>query len=191
MDSIDVEGVLMTGGESRRMGQDKATLEVEGQTLAARIIQQMNAARCQVTVLGREPLDGARFIPDLVEYAGPLVSLHGFTPEKSFVFLASCDLVRFDGRLIECFWSLMDDFDAVIPYIDGFDQPLCGLYRSYCFEGLSENPQLNRMRDWLELLNYRRVDDTMLMALGFDSDVVRSVNTMSEFEKFKQKTSRS
>ena len=67
-------GILLTGGRSRRMGVDKATLVLDGETLAVRAGRRL-AAACAPTL---EVGDGLSGLPSLREWppgSGPLAAL--------------------------------------------------------------------------------------------------------------------
>ena len=74
------EGVLLTGGASSRMGQDKAAIRFDGEQLAVRIARSLDTVCDRVTIIGREPIPGYLLIKDLQEFAGPLVALSQLQP---------------------------------------------------------------------------------------------------------------
>lgn len=74
--SSDVSLVLLNGGRSRRMGRDKATLEVEGRALGLRPVEALGALVAEVVVAGRPvPRLEARAVADAVPGAGPLAGV--------------------------------------------------------------------------------------------------------------------
>jgi molybdenum cofactor guanylyltransferase len=67
-------GILLTGGRSRRLGVDKASLVLDGETLAARAARRLSAVCAPVVELG----DGVSDLPAVREDhagAGPLSAL--------------------------------------------------------------------------------------------------------------------
>ena len=174
-----IESVLLTGGASRRMGVDKASILVDGIPNAERLIGELPS----VTVLGRTPVSGAAFLKDSEGYAGPLACLRRFVPEADLVFVLSCDAVLFRSAVVTAFASILGNDDAVFPVMDGFDQPLCGLYRANALEALRKNPDLSKVRDWAALLKVRRLDTDDLEALGVSPHWVQSANTPDELQQ--------
>ena len=68
-------GLLLAGGKSSRMGQDKRLLKIEGQSLLERaiaLLEQCGASR----ILISGDVDGYDCIPDLLPDCGPLGGLH-------------------------------------------------------------------------------------------------------------------
>ncbi len=144
-----MEGVILTGGASSRMGHDKATLPIHHEPMAHRIVKELKKKCCKVTVCGPERVLDAAHIADDVRYQGPLATLRRFEPTYDFVFVAACDMPLFNAQVIDILEPLLGDFDAVVPIRKGRWQPLCGLYRKRAFEGLREL-QSERLMDWLD-----------------------------------------
>jgi molybdopterin synthase catalytic subunit len=125
-----VYGMVLTGGSSRRMGRDKATLEVGGVPLARRAAEALSA----VTSLAVEVGPGASGLPSVTEEppgSGPLAAvvagweeLVRRTGEKQPAVVLACDLPAVTPGLVA--WLAARPGDAsVVPLIDGVPQPLC------------------------------------------------------------------
>jgi molybdopterin-guanine dinucleotide biosynthesis protein A len=158
------------------MGEDKAGLAVGGEALGARIARELKAVCRQVTVLGREPIEGCRSLLDEDEFQGPLRALSRFEPESDFVFVCSCDLPLFRRDVVRRLREKIEDRQACIPVLNDRLQPLCALYRS---DAIMEARKLDadgerRIMKWIATLDYNEV------SLG---DEVRNVNTQEELRE--------
>lgn len=174
---VMVQAVLLTGGRSRRMGRDKATLPVEGEPLAARIVRLLAEAGVSTVALGRESVEGAGFFADDETVRSPLDALRRFEPSAPFAFVLSCDLPRFDPRLIGFLRDRIGDADAAAPFVDGFRQPMVALYRRQAFGRIPDEGCPN---DWLRALaKVRLVDEAELGPLA---NATRGANTPEELE---------
>jgi molybdopterin-guanine dinucleotide biosynthesis protein A len=128
-----IAGLLLTGGASRRMGRDKASLVLEGgltcaQTVAMRLVEVADP------VLEIGP--GKSGLPAVVDEwpgEGPLAALAtgwkalnaiGYTGP---VLLLACDLPLMSVALLELIARSPDDHTTV-PMVDGRPQPLCARY---------------------------------------------------------------
>ncbi len=67
-------GILLTGGRSRRLGVDKATLVLEGETLAARAERRLTAA-CAPVVEAGDGVSGLSAVREQPSGGGPLAAL--------------------------------------------------------------------------------------------------------------------
>lgn len=99
-------GVVLTGGRSRRFGRDKALVEVDGTTLAARVAAALAAGGCRdVVAVGVElpGLDrtGLPLVTDRWPGAGPLGGvLTALDHAGTDVVVAACDLVDLDPATV-------------------------------------------------------------------------------------------
>lgn len=135
-------GVILCGGESRRMGRDKGLLEKDGITragyMAAKldccgipVVFSINASQADRYAIA---LPGARLVTDRVDSGGPLkglLSVHERFPGNDLLLLA-CDMLDMDGATLT---GLIDAWQAggydLYVYQEGaFFQPLCGIYTS-------------------------------------------------------------
>jgi molybdopterin-guanine dinucleotide biosynthesis protein A len=123
-----VAGILLTGGASRRMGVDKATLVFDGETLAARAARVLTEACDRVVEVGpgvtglravREDPPGAGPLAALVTGAGALGSLP--------VVLLACDMPFVDAPLLRLLAQWPGD-GTVVPVADGRYQYACARY---------------------------------------------------------------
>lgn len=96
---------ILAGGQSRRMGTDKAALRIDQSTLLERTAHLARAVTSRVFVIGRErphdwpqPLSDVRFILDEHPDCGPLgglqSALHNLDKAHHKVLLLACDLPR-------------------------------------------------------------------------------------------------
>jgi molybdenum cofactor guanylyltransferase len=126
---LRVAGAVLCGGASRRMGADKALIEIDGVALAQRVHDALVAAACTpVFAIGGDARAlrelGLHVVPDLHPGEGPLgalitalVALHD---EADIVVALACDLPDADPRGIA---SIVAPFreasggsiDAVVP----------------------------------------------------------------------------
>lgn len=164
------------------MGQDKASLLVGGRPLAQRIADELEKSGCETTVLGGTPLPGRRFIPDEALGEGPLAALRGFSPQEGLVFVASCDLPLFSSRIPPAFELMLGGADCVIPSLEGKLQPLCGLYRSSCWNLLRQNPPPKRVMDWAAQLHLVEADESLLLSGGVRPAWCQGANTPEELQ---------
>lgn len=173
--------ILLTGGASRRMGFDKGSIIVGGEPLAARLARLLREAGWEPTVLGRQPLQGYGFFPDRAEEAGPLTALREFMPETALVFVLSCDVPLFDGKIPRILEERLCFKQAAIPSLEGRLQPLCGLYRRESWAQLHQVESL-RIMDWVGAIEFEAVSEADLFRAGAHPDWCKGVNTRSELE---------
>ena len=157
-------GLLLTGGGSVRMGRDKATLEVEGETFALRAARALRAIAEPVLAIGPEAGTGLHAIDDPRE--GPLMALltggaalRARAHAGPFLVLA-CDLPNITGEVLEHIASGLADGEVALPVVHGFDQPLAACYAQRAIDVAARaiTRGIRSMREFLMALDVKRID---------------------------------
>lgn len=123
-------GIVLAGGQSRRMGCDKAMLLLQGETLVARAARTLRTVVLEVAVADA----GRGYLPDLPSVldgpgAGPAAGILGAAqayPERPLLVLG-CDLPRVTAQLLALLLSERSA-DLVLPESGSGAEPLCALY---------------------------------------------------------------
>ena len=133
MDSI--EGFILVGGQSRRMGADKSQLQLAGQSFVERIAAELAAVARSVKLVGAKRDAGKlnlQTVPDVVTGWGALGGVHAAVSAcaTDWAMVVACDFPFVTEQLFTKLASVRADFEAVAPIQnDGIIQPLCALYR--------------------------------------------------------------
>jgi molybdopterin-guanine dinucleotide biosynthesis protein A len=101
----DCTALILAGGDSQRMGQDKAALVLNGKTLLESVISTMQSIFPTVIVSVRQPRDGLN-VPQVCDEqvaSGPLAGLiAGLAKvETPWVFAVACDMPFVMPEVIE------------------------------------------------------------------------------------------
>lgn len=136
-------GILLTGGLSRRMGSDKASLRIDGQVSAQRLGTLLSAVSVPAIEVGacRSPLPSVR---EVEAGGGPLVALAagwavlGGLGHSGPVLVLACDLPLVDEALVRLL-ATWPAGTSVVPVVEGRPQPLCARFSS---QTLSAAPSL-------------------------------------------------
>ncbi len=125
-------GIVLTGGRSRRLGVDKATLVFEGETLAERTARRLGTV-CAPVVEAGDGVSGLPAVREAPPGGGPLAALAAagtWLRERGHhvpALLLAVDLPLVDEALLS--W-LRDRPGAptVVLRVDGHLQPVCARY---------------------------------------------------------------
>ena len=132
---IEIEGFILAGGASSRMGTDKAQLHLDGQTFVERISSALTSIVAQTSLVGVQETSAPWHLPvvaDVYLKWGALGGLHAALDacRAPWAAVVACDLPFITGELFARLASLRENYDAVVPVQrDGRPQPLCALYR--------------------------------------------------------------
>lgn len=127
-------GVVLAGGDSRRMGTDKATLNVDGERLVDRVVSRLDEV-CERVVVASG--DGRRLsgldvgqVADPSPHAGPLAGiLAGLrTATTSHIAVIAVDMPRVSADVLLALLDAVGDRDAAVPVVADRVQPLHAIY---------------------------------------------------------------
>jgi len=153
---MSVAGYVLAGGNSTRMGTDKALLLFEGATLAQRIALCVEKVTGNVTLVG-DPQKYSRLgftvIPDVRPGFGPLAGMEAalLHSVSEWNLIVACDMASVDGGFLQTLASealeLAPEKDCLVPMgPDRRPQPLTALYRRRCLPVFSEALDRNRTK---------------------------------------------
>jgi len=190
----DITGVILVGGQSRRMGVDKAFLEVEGVPLFERVLEVFRKVfACTILVGGNSDRFagyGHPCYPDIF----PGSALGGLytalmRAETPFIFAAPCDLPFPSRAVIHHLVSLRNGFDAVVPVGAAGHEPLFAVYARSCREPMQRLLEQGNCRiyDIYDGLNVNYVKMEMLARIEGGDRTFVNLNTPEEYKHFCQK----
>jgi len=135
----DATALILAGGDSRRMGQDKPTLLLEGETLLARVAGSMQALFPEVLVSVR-------------------------SHRMDLPWQQVCDADQGAGPLVEVLAAARGNYQAVVPVVGGYPQPLAAFYARSALADLQHFAAGGgrSLRDSLAQLQVNFVDETAL-----------------------------
>jgi molybdopterin-guanine dinucleotide biosynthesis protein A len=99
-------GVVQAGGKSARMGAEKASLRIGGETALARIVRRLHLALPEVYIVGPSHLaalaPGTPVFPDQTPGLGPLGGLATALARvpSQYIFIAGCDMPFVEPALV-------------------------------------------------------------------------------------------
>jgi molybdopterin-guanine dinucleotide biosynthesis protein A len=164
----DCTALILAGGDSRRMGQDKAALVLDGKTLLERVTATMQQVFPKVVVSVRQ-LRGGVVVPqvcDEQEASGPLAGLiAGLSQvDTPWVFAVACDMPFVTPAIVNRLAELRNGFQAVVPVVGGYQQPLAAFYAASALETMRASLAAGdrSLRGTLEKLEVRYVNEAEL-----------------------------
>lgn len=137
---VETAAIVLLGGRSSRMGSDKASLDFDGETLAARVVKRALVATTRVVAVAsldqdllplRLP-DAVAVVRDATPFEGPLfgfaTGLSALSREIAAVALLSVDLPHLEPAILSRMFERLGDRDAIVPDVEGRIHPLVAVY---------------------------------------------------------------
>jgi len=191
---LDVEGFILVGGASSRMGADKSQLLLGGRTNVERIADALRPVAEKISVVGSRAAAHGQLpnVPDLHERWGPLGGIHASlrVAKAEWCFVVACDLPFVTTELFGCLMMFIAGVDAVVPVQeDQYPQPLCAIYRCRpCL--IAAEAAIARdehsPRALLDKVSIRYLEFDELATLAGSDHFFFNVNTPEHYERAKE-----
>jgi molybdenum cofactor guanylyltransferase len=128
---------LLAGGKSRRMGRDKAFLEIDGVPLWKRqiaILQELSTDEIFISGPAREEWTQWQTVPDAQTGAGPLGGIVACLRRcaHSHLLMLAVDLPRMNAAFLSSLLRACDAETGVVPRLDDHFEPLAAVYPRCC-----------------------------------------------------------
>lgn len=190
----DVTGVILAGGESSRMGRNKALLEVNGERMIETAYRRMTELFDDVLLVTNTPEIYA-FIPcrksaDIYPGMGPLGGIHaaltGCSSER--VFVTACDMPSLNPHLIRELGSIQDGADVVIPETPGGLEPLHAFYAKSCLPKMEKMLRTGERRilSFFDQAQVRLVPRGRIASLDPYYSSFSNINTPEDYQRLAQ-----
>jgi molybdopterin-guanine dinucleotide biosynthesis protein A len=133
-------GFVVAGGQSQRMGRDKALLPWGQGTLLDHSVARLREVTDDVRVLcgpeARYESHGVPVVPDAVKNHGALGGVLSalMALDRPLGLFLAVDLPAVPSALLEALVAAATGFDAVVPVSARGPEPLCAVYARTCLE---------------------------------------------------------
>jgi molybdenum cofactor guanylyltransferase len=134
--ALDASAVILSGGRSTRLGQDKGLLPFHGIPLIAHIASQLKPMFRDVVVSTNDPgtyaFLGLPMVADRKPGQGPLMGIATSLGHvaRDLCFVIGCDIPTVNPRFVQHMVGLAEGVDIVMPRdAEGRFEPLFAVYR--------------------------------------------------------------
>jgi len=191
----EVSAFVLAGGQSRRMGMDKAFIELEGQSLLVRALNLVTGITPNVQILGSKAkfAEFGKVVEDQFPNHGPLGGIHAALRASSsdLNLILAVDMPFVPEKFLRYLVRVARQQDAVVTVPKGSRgwQPLCAMYRPP-FADLAQNA-LQKGHNKIDALfpetTLQVLEESELERDGFSSDMFRSLNTPQDLREAKSR----
>jgi molybdopterin-guanine dinucleotide biosynthesis protein A len=147
-----ISSIVLAGGESSRLGRDKAFLEVKGQFLIEIIIERLRQLSQEVIIVADETDRYEEFeatlVSDVYPGKGALGGIYSGVKRASnpYSLVVACDMPFLNLSLLRYMQTLAVSYDVVIPRIGHLREALHAIYAKDCLPFMEEQLQQGDLR---------------------------------------------
>ncbi len=183
-------GIVLAGGSSRRMGRDKAFLELGGRPLIEIVIDRMTQVCAEVFVVAGDPRPYSRLgvpvVLDRFRGVGVLGGLHaGLEVASNELALAvGCDMPFLSVDLVRAFATWAGGSDVAVLRQGEHIEPLHGAYRRTCVEAIEAviAEGQRRIVSFFPRVSVRYVTPAEVAPFDAQLRFIRNVNTPGDWD---------
>lgn len=184
-------GLVLAGGQSSRMGRDKASLPWGDTTLLVHVCRSLQPIVDELLVIvddaSRFPGLGFRVIGDLVPGAHALGGIYtGLKAARNDTcFVCGCDAPFLSADLVEFLFEEVDGNDLVLPIVNGRRQPLHAVYSKSALSVIEGRLQDEKwqLKDLADELNCKIVDEETVSRIDPGLQSFININTAGDYEQ--------
>ncbi len=183
--------VVLAGGESRRMGVDKAFLRLGGLTLIGTVLRVLDGLFAEILVSAPPTPEymalGRPIIPDTTGRKGPVSGLHAGLLNASHenVFLCACDMPLMKPKLVRFLHAIAVERGTVVPRSPSGLEPLFAFYAKSCLPKVEDllHSGSYGLHQLPGILGAEIVPFEAIESIDPDAESFFNVNTPSDYEK--------
>jgi molybdopterin-guanine dinucleotide biosynthesis protein A len=185
-----VSGVILAGGQSRRMGENKALMSLGGRRLIDRVVGVLREVFDDLLMVTNSPevyADvGVPMVDDVLLGKGSLGGIYSaiYHVTTPYCFVVACDMPFLNAALIRYLVAQRVGYDVVIPDIHGDMQPLHAVYGKACLQPIRRRLEADRLKiiGFLPDVRVRTVTADDLRHVDPALQAFRNLNTPEEFQ---------
>lgn len=181
--------MILAGGQSSRMGSNKALLPYRGGRFIEAIHRQLLELFPQVLLVTNNP-EQYEFLPcrkvaDRYPGMGALAGLHAglHHAETPHIFAVACDMPYLNSTLIRRLAALRHEADVVIPHGENGLEPLHALYGKGCLPFMEQALEADKRRivSFFPHVRVHQLLQEQVATIDPAFDSFRNVNTPSDY----------
>lgn len=190
-----VSGVVLAGGQSRRLGRDKAVELLGGQPMIRRVLERVAGLTSENIVVVADQargdalplLEDTRVVLDVYPGMGSLGGIFSglAAAENEWAMVTACDMPFLNADLLGHLVSLREGADVVAPVVEGRPEPTHALYSKECLPFIGERLRAEELKitGFYDEVRVRYVEEREI--LRFDPELLSffNVNSPQDLER--------
>ncbi|MBN1429260.1 MAG: molybdenum cofactor guanylyltransferase [Anaerolineae bacterium] len=190
MNSISV--AILAGGQSSRMGVNKAFVQVGGRPIIERVIGQVGDLSNELMIIANAPAEyahlGLPIFTDLIPGKGPLGGVYTALSQSrsEHVLAVSCDQPFLNPTLLRFLLDLRKGYDVVVPLSrDNYPQTMHAVYGKGCLAPIRRCIEADRLKviSFFNDVRVRRVGNREIDRFDPDRLSFLNVNAPDDLRK--------
>lgn len=184
---------ILAGGKSKRMGQNKALLKLNGISILQRVINTVNPLTNDLFLVTNSPDIYHDFalpmVPDIIPHKAALGGIYTAIEhaKNDWVFVVACDMPLLNPKAITFLADQRQGADIVVPLIETNPETLHAFYKKSCLPAIEKPLQNNNLKiiGFFDDVSVKYIDKQMLKPITTNFDFLINLNTPQELNRIK------
>ncbi len=188
-----ISGIILAGGESRRMGSDKSLLPIHGARFIDHVYTRLAALFDEVIIVTNSPElyceIPCRKVPDIYSAQSALAGIHSGLKHADYerAFVVGCDMPFVSPELVRHICSRSEQGDLVLPVSSNGHEPLHALYSKTCLPAIERvlNAGHKRIMHFFDQVRVTEIPAGELQKADPQERSFININTPEEYYKLR------
>ena len=190
MNKSDITGIILSGGKSSRLGEEKGLAAFNGKPLVSYAIEVLRPISGKLIISANNQIEeyekyGYDVVQDEFSGVGPMGGILACLKksESRFNLILSCDTPFISTALYEYLLKSAEYYQVVVPKHDGFIEPLCSIFATNVLWELQNSMERGsyKMRDFFDKVNFKAIDISPELSF-FNEDLFVNINTPKQLK---------
>jgi molybdopterin-guanine dinucleotide biosynthesis protein A len=190
----NITGIILSGGRSLRMGQNKAFIQIEGLPIIERISTLFKQVFREVIIVTNETELfqnlGSKIYTDIIPNKGALGGLYTgiYYSIFEYSFCVACDMPLINKSLVQFLIQNIRGEDVIVPHTKDGLQPLHALYSKNCLNAIKETIELGKYKilDFYSRVKVKIIEEEDFIFLDPSKTSFINVNTPEELTSIRR-----
>jgi len=190
----EISGIVLAGGRSTRLGQDKALVDLGGRRLVEIVLERLREVCADIVVSTNDPDKysslGYRTIADVYPERGALGGIYsGLRAVRcSHAIAVACDMPFLNPSLLRFMILHVAGHDVVVPRLSAGLEPLHAIYSRTCLEPMRKALEggVSRVIGFWDLVKVRYIDEDEIEILDPDKLSFFNINTPEDLARARE-----
>lgn len=187
----DTTGIILAGGKSSRMGENKAFVLFSNQPLVEILLDKVSALFKDLMIVSNKPhlyqKYGIRVEKDVFQDCGPLGGIYTglFCSQNLHNFILACDMPFANQDLIRYMLEKSADSDVTIAEHNGRLEPLCAVYSKNCIQPVKEQLVRNNLKivDFFKHVRVKTISEEEVARFDPEGCCFANINTPEDYHQ--------
>lgn len=190
MDKSEVTGIILSGGKSSRLGEEKGLAHFNGKPLISYAIDVLKPICGTLFLSANNHLEeyakyGCDIVQDEVKGVGPMGGILASLKksESRFNIVLSCDTPFVSTALFKYLLTFAEYYQVVAPQLNDFIEPLCSVYSTNVLWELQKAIESGnyKIHDFFQKVTFKAMDIHPGLPF-FSEDLFVNINTSKQLK---------